>query len=113
MRSPRADRRLMALAGLWEIWRSPGGEVLRSFTIVTTAANTLLAPLHERMPVVLDPDAWPEWLGERQADPERLKELMAGCPPERLALWAVDKRVGNVKNNDPGLAEPVADLLAT
>jgi putative SOS response-associated peptidase YedK len=48
-----ADRRLMALAGLWENWRSPAGERVRSFTIVTTAANALLAPIHDRMPVIL------------------------------------------------------------
>lgn len=98
----RADRQIMALAGLWEVWRSPAGEVLRSFTIVTTAANALLAPLHERMPVILDKDAWAVWLGEDEGD---YQSLMAAYPQEKLALWPVDKRVGNVKNNDPGLIE--------
>lgn len=50
-----AGGRLMALAGLWDRWRSPAGEIVRSFSIVATAANALLAPLHERMPVILDP----------------------------------------------------------
>ena len=63
-----AEGRLMAMAGLWDRWRSPAGEIVRSFTIVTTAANALLAPLHERMPVILDPDAWSIWLGETAAD---------------------------------------------
>ena len=104
----RADRRLMAMAGLWDMWRSPAGETVRSFTIVTTAANPLLAPLHERMPVILDPDAWPIWLGEVAADSERLKMLLAPYPADRMVVWPVDKRVGNVKNKDAGLVEPVA-----
>ena len=103
-----ADRRLMAMAGLWDMWRSPAGETVRSFTIVTTAANPLLAPLHERMPVILDPDAWPIWLGEVAADSERLKALLAHYPADRMVVWPVDKRVGNVKNKDAGLVEPVA-----
>ena len=56
--------RLMAIAGLWETWRSPAGERVRSFTIITTTPNELCAELHDRMPVVLKPDVWPVWLGE-------------------------------------------------
>ncbi len=103
-----ADRRLMALAGLWESWRSPAGERLRSFAIVTTAANALLAPVHDRMPVILGPQSWPLWLGEAAADAERLKTLLTPYPADEMAIWPVDRRVGNVKNNDPSLIEPVA-----
>jgi putative SOS response-associated peptidase YedK len=63
-----ADRRLMALAGLWENWRSPTGECVRSFAVITTTTNELCAELHNRMPVVLKPEAWPAWLGEQPAD---------------------------------------------
>ena len=66
-----ADRRLMALAGVWENWRSPAGERVRSFAIVTTAANPLLAPVHDRMPVILAPQDWPAWLGEAPGRPGR------------------------------------------
>jgi putative SOS response-associated peptidase YedK len=66
-----ADRRLMALAGLWEAWRSPAGERVRSFAIVTTAANALLAEIHDRMPVILAPENWPVWLGEKAGRCER------------------------------------------
>ncbi len=104
----RADRRLMAMAGLWENWRSPAGEWVRSVTIVTTTANALLAELHDRMPVILDPDAWPIWLGEEPASVEGLKELLAPYPSEALILWPVDRRVGNVNNKDPTLIEPIA-----
>lgn len=104
----RADRRLMAMAGLWENWRSPEGEWVRSCAIVTCPANALLAPLHDRMPVILEPEAWPAWLGEAPAEPERLRALLTPCPPELLRLWPVDPRVGNVKNKDPALIEPPA-----
>lgn len=103
-----ADRRLMAMAGLWDSWRSPAGERLRSFTIVTTEPNELLAPLHDRMPVILAPASWPLWLGEQAADPERLKRLLVPYPANDMAVWPVSARVGNVKNNDPALAEPIA-----
>jgi putative SOS response-associated peptidase YedK len=103
-----ADRRLMAMAGLWESWRSPAGEWLRSFAIVTTAANTLLAPVHDRMPVILGPENWPLWLGEAPADPDHLKALLVPYPAHDRVIWPVDRRVGNVKNNDPSLIEPVA-----
>jgi len=98
----------MALAGLWERWRSPAGERVRSFAIVTTAANDLLAPIHDRMPVILAPGNWPVWLGERPADPQELKSLLVPYPADDIAVWPVDKRVGNVNNKDPALIEPAA-----
>jgi putative SOS response-associated peptidase YedK len=68
------------MAGLWETWRSPEGERIRSFTIATTTPNELCAKLHNRMPVVLKPEAWPMWLGEEPADPAHLKALLAPLP---------------------------------
>ena len=103
-----ADRRLMALAGLWETWRSPAGERVRSFAIVTTAPNALLAALHDRMPVILAPESWPTWLGERATDPEQLKSLLKPYPADDMVIWAVDRRVGNANNKDPALIEPAA-----
>jgi putative SOS response-associated peptidase YedK len=102
-----ADRRLMALAGLWENWRSPAGEWMRSFAIVTTEPNALCAELHNRMPVVLGPQVWPAWLDEEPADAHQLKAMLALYPSEEMVAWPVSARVGNVKNNDPSLIEPV------
>src|SRR3984893_7828909 len=68
-----ADRRLMALAGLWENWRSPAGEWVRSFAIITTSPNELCAELHDRMPVILARDNWSVWLGEEPANPAQFK----------------------------------------
>jgi putative SOS response-associated peptidase YedK len=99
---------LMAMAGLWESWNAPGGERVRSFTIITTVPNTLCAELHNRMPVVLKPTAWPVWLGEEPAELPRLKALLAPYPSDEMVCWPVSARVGNVRNNDPSLIEPVA-----
>jgi putative SOS response-associated peptidase YedK len=103
-----ADCHLMALAGLWENWRSPAGEWVRSFAIITTTPNELCAGLHNRMPVVLKPETWPIWLGEESADASELKALLAPFPSDEMTCWPVSTRVGNVKNNDPGLVEPIA-----
>src|ERR1700730_3080829 len=96
-----ADRSLMALAGLWENWRSSAGEWMRSFAIVTTTPNELCAELHNRMPVVLKPDCWRVWLGEDLADASTLKALLAPLPSEEMTCWPVSAQVGNVKNNGP------------
>ena len=98
----------MALAGLWENWRSPAGEWVRSFAIVTTTPNELCAELHDRKPVVLAREAWPVWLGEERTDSGQLKTLVAPYPSEAMTCWPVSVRVGNVKNNDPSLIERIA-----
>jgi len=86
------------------------GEGVRSFAIITTTPNELCAELHNRMPVVLKPETWPQWLGEEPVDPKRLKALLAPYPAEEMVAWPVSPRVGNVKNNDPSLIEPMADV---
>src|SRR3954470_24860891 len=103
-----ADRGLMALAGLWETWRSPAQETVRSFTIITTTPNELCAQVHNRMPVILRSEEWAEWIGEEPTDEVRLKGMLGPYPAERMTLWPVDKRVGNVRNNDASLIEPVS-----
>ncbi len=80
---------------------------MRSFAIVTTTPNALCAEIHNRMPVILKPDAWPVWLGEEPAAPPELKALLAPFPAEEMISWPVSPRVGNVRNNDPGLIEPL------
>ena len=83
---------------------------MRSFAIVTTEPNELCAELHSRMPVILAPEAWPPSLGEEPADEARLKSLLAPYPSDDMICWPVSPRVGNVKNNDPSLIEPVAAI---
>jgi putative SOS response-associated peptidase YedK len=64
----RRDGAPMAFAGLWEGWRSPDGSTMRTFAILTTAANATMSILHDRMPVVLEEQHWPNWLGEAEGD---------------------------------------------
>lgn len=92
-----ADRRLMALAGLWENWRSPAGEWVRSFAIITTKPNELCAELHNRMPVVLKPKDWPPWLAEEPADAARLKSMLGPYPSKEMTCWPVSQRPMKVK----------------
>jgi putative SOS response-associated peptidase YedK len=103
-----SDRSLMALAGLWENWKSPEGEWMRSFAIITTTPNELCAQLHNRMPVVLKSEHWPVWLGEEPAEASALKALLRAIPSDEMTCWPVSARVGNVKNNDASLIEPIA-----
>jgi putative SOS response-associated peptidase YedK len=81
---------------------------MRSFAIITTTPNELCAQLHNRMPVVLKPEAWPLWLGQEAAAPSDLKALLAPFPSAEMTCWPVSARVGNVKNNDASLVEPIA-----
>jgi putative SOS response-associated peptidase YedK len=104
----RADAPFTVMAGLWEEWKSPAGERIRSCTIITTESNELLAPLHDRMPVILAEQDWPPWLGETSAGEAELKALLRPYPSERMKLWPVGRAVGNWRNDGPHLADPVA-----
>ena len=96
-----------AFAGLWERWRPKDGEALETFTILTTDANEVLEPIHNRMPVILEPKDYDRWL--EPATVERLPvDLLRPFPAERLTAWPVSNRVGNVRNNDPELLAPRA-----
>jgi putative SOS response-associated peptidase YedK len=101
----RTDGDPMAFAGIWEGWRAPDGDILRTFAILTTTANAQMAVLHDRMPVILEKSDWPAWLGEEESDPVA---LLRPAPEGILRLWPVDKRVGNVRNDGAELLAPLA-----
>ena len=101
------NRGLMTFAGLSDCWRAPDGATIKSFTIITTRANDLAASIHDRMPVILPPSCWPEWLGEIDATPDQLQAMLSPYPSERMTMWPVDRRVGNVRNDSPDLFEPI------
>jgi putative SOS response-associated peptidase YedK len=105
-----ADGRPLGLAGLRERWEGPDG-VLDTCTILTTAANELMAPIHDRMPVVLPPSAYAAWLdlsgGPAPGRQDRLQDLLAPCPASFLQAYPVHPRVGNVRNEGAGLAAPL------
>jgi putative SOS response-associated peptidase YedK len=103
----RADGALFAFAGLWSIWRGEAEPALRTCTILTTAANTAISGVHDRMPVILAPEAEREWLAP--ATPaERLYELAAGLPAQATALTPVGLAVNDARYDGPEcLAPPV------
>jgi putative SOS response-associated peptidase YedK len=109
----------MGMAGLWEGWQQPDGTWLRTYSIVTTDANEKQALVHHRMPVILPPELWPAWLGEEEATPGELQEMLLPSPAEELACWPVAARVGKFSENDAGLiardptANPPAELNDT
>jgi putative SOS response-associated peptidase YedK len=100
----RADGAPLALAGLWEGWRDPSGEVLRSFTILTTAANADMAALHNRMPVIVEEADWRTWLGEVPRDP---LDLLCPAAEGVLRVWPVSQAVNTVRNNGAALLNPL------
>lgn len=108
----RPDGEPLALAGLWEEWRGPdrsGDQRLRSTTIITTEPNAVMASIHDRMPVILPPTAWDEWLDPEGSDLEMLGRLLVPSPPEILTLRPVSTDVNNVRNKGPHLVDPVPE----
>ena len=103
--SPR-DGRPMAFAGLWSTGRDRDG--LRTCTVVTTAANTAVRALHDRMPVILPRASWDEWLDPDEHDPLALTRLLVPASEDLLEVRAVGSRVNSVRNNGPELIEPTA-----
>jgi putative SOS response-associated peptidase YedK len=102
------DGRPFAFAGLWESWQRDGEDEIESFTIVTTAANELLAEYHDRMPVILHPDDYDLWLDPKVTDRDRLEPLLAPYPPDDMAATAVNTLVNNPRNDSPECLEPAA-----
>jgi putative SOS response-associated peptidase YedK len=97
----------LAFAGLWEVWHDAEDESLRTCVIITTEANRLLAPVHDRMPVVLPREAWDEWLDPENEDVTRLQKLLVPAPAKDFEVYEISTRVNNVRNDGPELIEPV------
>ncbi|HEX6972505.1 MAG TPA: SOS response-associated peptidase [Limnochordia bacterium] len=99
---------LFALAGLWEVWRGPDGQPLYSCTVVTTAANELVAPIHDRMPVILDREAAALWL-EPGYDRAALEQLIGPYPASAMERYAVSPAVNAPAHDGPDCIDPIAD----
>jgi putative SOS response-associated peptidase YedK len=102
------DGGLFAMAGLWDTWRD-GEVVVPSLTIVTTAANGTMSPLHDRMPAILPPEAWARWLDPELQDPDELAGLLVPADDGVLALRPVSTLVNSVRNKGPEVLEPPKD----
>ncbi len=97
---------VMAMAGLWELWQSPDGSEVESCTILTTDANELLRPIHDRMPVLLRPDDHTTWLDPAARDPREIEHLLRPAESDTMDMYAVSRRVNSPKHEDAGCMEP-------
>jgi putative SOS response-associated peptidase YedK len=83
----RANSKLTVLAGLWEQWKDPANrEIVKSCTVITTTSNSLIQPLHDRMPVILHEREWPKWLGEVPAHELEIKDMLRPYPSADMTL---------------------------
>lgn len=100
------DEEPFALGGIWDKWVSPDKQVeLESYSIITTEPNELLAPLHDRMPLIIAPRDYQRWLepGDPQKPPV---DLLRPFAANLMKIWRVKPDVGNVRNNRPDLIDP-------
>ncbi|MSP20340.1 MAG: SOS response-associated peptidase [Alphaproteobacteria bacterium] len=105
---------LFAFAGLWEEWQDPKRPdiaPLRSCTVLTTRPSELVAPLHDRMPVILPPESWAVWLGEAKADHAELQAVLASASATGFTDTTVSKHVNAHGNDDPACIEPASDVV--
>ena len=94
---------LFGFAGLWDRWHDPQGQEIQTYTIVTTAPNELVAPIHNRMPVILPRDAEEAWLDPHNHDPDFLTALLRPYPAEQLEAYPVSSAVNSIANSDERL----------
>ena len=95
------SREPFSFAGLWEAWTAPDGEEIKTCTIITTEANDLLKPIHDRMPVILTREAERVWLDPAIQDPTQLLPLLVPYPAEEMEAYSVSQRVNNPAHDSP------------
>lgn len=109
-----ADGGLLAMAGLYELWRDPARSEddpdrwLVSCAVITTAATDDVGRIHDRMPMMVPAEAYSEWLDPAHSEPDHLLSLLQPAAPGTLLAYPVSTAVGNVRNNGPELVEPIA-----
>jgi putative SOS response-associated peptidase YedK len=102
------DERPFGFAGLWERWEGEGGRVVNSCAILTTEANEVLRPVHDRMPVILHPDDYELWLGAEARELGLVKEMLRPYPAEEMVGYPVGSGVNSPRNQGAGLLERAA-----
>lgn len=98
---------VFALAGLWDEWKSPGGEVIESCTILTTTSNSLISEMHDRMPVIVPPDKYDIWLDPDVTDFDAIKEILKPYDADQMRRYPVSRKLNNSKNEGAECAAPV------
>jgi len=101
------DGRMFAIAGLWDRWEGEDGSVAETCAILTTAANAVLAPVHDRMPMILEHGMYDRWLDISAGDPGSLSPLLVPFPPEEMVAFPVGFRVNDPSVDDEGCIAPL------
>lgn len=104
------NREPFAFAGLWDLWKDPNGEELLTFTIITTSANELMSPIHDRMPFILHEKDESKWLDTKFKDTDKLKSLLKPYPSNIMEAYEVSSIVNSPKNDSPKCIEPVGGM---
>jgi len=105
------NNELFGFAGLWDTWKSPGGDIVNSCSIITTTSNKLMSGIHNRMPVILSRDSERVWLDQSIVDSHFLKSLLVPYPAELMMAYEVSCFVNSTKNNGPECLVPVVTLF--
>ncbi len=98
---------LFAFAGLWDRWKDPAGQWIRSCSILTTTPNAVAAAVHDRMPVILDPDDYDLWLDPGMTNVEAIAEMLKPYDARQMRCYPVSTRINQVQNDDPECSEPI------
>jgi putative SOS response-associated peptidase YedK len=103
----RRDGEPFAFAGLWDVWHTPDGSVVPSCTVITTAPNELMAPIHDRMPAILPRSAYERWLSPREQDAVDMTALLQPYPAAELEAYPVSRMVNSPRNEGAELMNRV------
>jgi putative SOS response-associated peptidase YedK len=107
------DGELFALAGLWDEWKNPEGQIIQSCTVLTTTPNTLLADIHDRMPVIVSPENYASWLNPKIEEFAAVREMLKPYDPSLMRSYPVSPKLNNVQNDDADSAAPITLELGT
>jgi len=102
-----ADESLFAFAGLWEHWKGPDGSTIESCTVITTEANDLLRPIHDRMPVIISRKDYDSWLNPEMLCQETFQSLILPYPSHEMVFFPVNPKVNRATYDNPDCIEPV------
>lgn len=103
-----ADESLFAFAGIWDSWKSPAGECINSFAILTTEANEMMEPIHDRMPVILQKEHFNSWLAK--SNEQELKPLLKPLPSNKMKKYRVPETINKATAEGPELIVPCEPL---
>jgi putative SOS response-associated peptidase YedK len=104
------SKKPFAFAGLWDEWHSKDGSEVRSCTIITTQPNSMMEAIHNRMPVILDPNAYADWLAPGEKDPASLEHILRPYPDDDMRAFPVSRTVNSPRNDSPECIVPLTEV---